>query len=109
MNRGLDFERTDGGVHAMNMAVTTNDAQGTIFESPLKHRGKGAPLPEQSVGSVRSASTSEPLPGFDMPQDGSSSPAQIRIESATIHYYGGKNAMLIPISDKLAELAHHNA
>ena len=105
MNRGLDFERTDGGVHTMNMAVTTNDAQGTIFESPLKHRGKGAPLPEQSVGRLRSASASEPLPGFDMPQDGSESPAPIRIESATLHYYAGKNAILIPISDKLAELA----
>ena len=109
MNRGLDFERTDRGVHAMNMAVTTNDAQGTIFESALKHRGKGAPLPEQSVGSVRSASTSEPLPGFDMPQDGSTSAAPIRIQSATLHYYGGKNAKLIPLSDKHAELAHYDA
>ena len=108
MNRGLDFALADGGVHTMNMAVA-NDAEGIIFESHLKHWGKGAPLPEQSVGSTRSASVSTPLPGFDMPQDGSSSPAPIRIESATIHYYGGKNAMLIPISDKRAELAHHDA
>ena len=107
MNRGLGFARADGGVHTMNMAVA-NDAEGTIFESHLKHWGKGAPLPEQSVGSIRSASVSKPLPGFDMPRDGSSSPTPIRIESATIHYYGGKNAMLIPISDKLAELAHHD-
>ena len=104
MNRGLDFKRADGGVQTMNMAVA-NDAEGIIFESPLKHRGKGAPLPEQSVGSTRSASVNEPLPGFDMPQDGSESPAPIRIESATLHYYAGKNAILIPISDKLAELA----
>ena len=107
MNRGLGFARADGGVHTMNMAVA-NNAEGTIFESHLKHWGKGAPLPQQSVGSIRSASVSKPLPGFDMPRDGSSSPASIRIESAAIHYYGGKKAMLIPISDKRAELAHHD-
>ena len=106
MNRSLDFERADGGMHTMDMTVA-NDAEGTIFESPLKHRGTGAPLPEQLVGTRRSASASKPLPGFDMPLDGSASPPAVRIQSAALHYYAGKNAIRIPLSDKKAELAHH--
>ena len=106
MNRSLDFERAGGGMHTMNMTVA-NDAEGTIFESPLKHRGTGAPLPEQLFGTRRSASASQPLPGFGMPLDGSASPPAVRIQSAALHYYAGKNAIRIPLSDKKAELAHH--
>ena len=96
----------DGGVHTMSMSVG-NDAEGSIFESSLIHRGKGAPLPERSLGNSRSASGSKQLPGFDMPENGSSMSTAVRIQSAALHYYGGKNAIRIPLSDKKAQLAHH--
>ena len=34
--------------------------------------------------------------------------ATSRIQSAALHFYGGKNAIRIPLSDKKAQLAHHN-
>ena len=106
MHREFDLQREDGGVHTMSMSVG-NDAEGSIFESSLIHRGKGAPLPERSLGNSRSASGSKQLPGFDMPENGSSTSTAVRIQSAALHYYGGKNAIRIPLSDKKAQLAHH--
>ena len=107
MHREFDLQREDGGVHTMSMSVG-NDAEGSIFESSLIHRGKGAPLPERSLGNSRSASGSKQLPGFDMPENGSSMSTAVRIQSAALHYYGGKNAIRIPLSDKKAQLAHHD-
>ena len=106
MHREFDLQREDGGVHTMSMSVG-NDAEGSIFESSLIHRGKGAPLPERPLGNSRSASGSKQLPGFDMPENGSSMSTAVRIQSAALHYYGGKNAIRIPLSDKKAQLAHH--
>jgi len=108
MYREVDLKREDGGVHTMSMSVG-KDAEGSIFESSLVHRGKGAPLPERSLGNSRSASGSKQLPGFDMPENGSSMSTAVRIQSAALHYYAGKNAIRIPLSDKKAQLAHHNA
>jgi len=79
-----------GDVHTMKMAVGNDCSEGSMFESNLVHRGKGAPLLGWSRASSRSASGSQQLPGFDMPENGSSVSAQIRVQSATLHYYGGK-------------------
>ena len=70
MHREVDLQREDGGVHTMSMSVG-NDTEGSIFESNLIHRGKGAPLPERYLCNSRNASGSLQLPGIDMPENGS--------------------------------------
>ena len=85
----------------MCMAAGGKDAEGCIFESPLIHRGKGAPEPP--LGKRAAAK----LPGFTMPSDGSHAAKLMMIQSAALHFYGGKNACRIPLSDKYASLSHH--
>ena len=101
MDRGVDLSREDGSVHTMCMAAGENDAEGCIFERSLSHRGKGAPKPP--LGKRAAAK----LPGFTMPSDGSSVAKPVMIQSAALHFYGGKNACRIPLSDKYASLSHH--
>ena len=101
MDRGIDLSREGGGWHTMRMAAVENNAEGCIFESPLSHRGKGAPEPPLGKR------TAAKLPGFTMPSDGSSVAKPVMIQSAALHFYGGKNACRIPLSDKYASLSHH--
>ena len=64
MDRGIDLLREGGGCHTMRMAADGDNAEGCIFESPLIHRGKGAPIPpDRKCGSK--------LTGFTMLSDGS--------------------------------------
>ena len=101
IDRGVDLSREDDAVHTMCMAAGGNDAEGCIFESPLIHRGKGAPEPPLGKR------TAAKLPGFTMPSDGSHAAKLMMIQSAALHFYGGKNACRIPLSDKYASLSHH--
>ena len=110
MDRGIDLLREGGGCHTMRMAADGDNAEGCIFESPLIHRGKGAPIPSSPKCGRRWASKlddASKLDGFSMWSDGSSEAKRVTIQSAALHYYGGTNACKIPLADKHAQLSHH--
>ena len=96
MKREIDLAREDGNVHTLSMAA----GEGCIFESWLVHRGKGAPEPTRRA-------RNEELPGFTMMDTVVQDARRVRIQSAGIHFYGGRNASKIPLSDKYAQLNHH--
>jgi hypothetical protein len=111
MDRGIDLLREGGGCHTMRMAADGDNAEGCIFESPLIHRGKGAPIPSSPKCGRRCASKlhgASKLDGFSMWSDGSSEAKHVPIQSAALHYYGGTNACRIPLADKHAQLGHHD-